>query len=433
MTDIERLLRDNIGLDPASLGSSSILRTIRLRMKALGVANARQYQQLLHTSRAEWAELVEAVVVTETWFFRDHEPFTALVRLVREEWLPTHPAGQLRLLSLPCSSGEEPYSMAMALLDSGLPADRFLIDALDLSARALAKARHGVYGRNSFRGKDLAFRDRWFQPVKEFYVLAPALRRSVRFSQANLLNPNFPTTGADYDFIFCRNLLIYFDRQTQAKALQKLQCLLAPSGLLFVGAAEQPLVLEWGFVSANLPLAFACRKADAPEAFRRQSRVAMASNLSAGAVAAREARGASKHGTSADEKPLILARSSSDPERRGPAQAQASRANPPPGSPPDLAQARRLADAGQLDEAAALCEAHLKQSRASAPGWYLLGLVHEARGNPAAVDCYRKALYLQPNHYESLLQLASLAERSGDTTRARTYKRRAERSQNAAH
>ncbi len=146
------------------------------------------------------------MVVTETWFFRDPETFAAFVRLVREEWLPAHTTAPLRLLSVPCSSGEEPFSLVMALLDAGVPAERFQIEAVDISARALARAERGVYGRNSFRGKDLAFRDRYFQPSEEGFVLDPAVRDCVRFCQGNFLSDDFLTGRASYDFIFCRNL-----------------------------------------------------------------------------------------------------------------------------------------------------------------------------------------------------------------------------------
>src|SRR6266704_3397498 len=101
MKAIESLLRNTMGLDATSIGSGLIHRTVRLRMKSLGLKLVEEYRQLLATSRAEWNELVEAVVVTETWFFRDREPFAALARLVLEEWLPAHPTAPLRLLSVP--------------------------------------------------------------------------------------------------------------------------------------------------------------------------------------------------------------------------------------------------------------------------------------------------------------------------------------------
>ena len=108
MNLIEALLRREIGLDAASVGASLLERTLRLRLKALGLTDLHQYRTLLATSPAEWEELLEAVVVTETWFFRDPEAFHACVQLL-QRLLPRSSLGvPLRLLSLPCATGEEP-------------------------------------------------------------------------------------------------------------------------------------------------------------------------------------------------------------------------------------------------------------------------------------------------------------------------------------
>ncbi len=142
LADFEQLLKavdgagrrlDRLGGDRARRAGAAVgLRPRRIR---------HAYWERVRGSRAELQALIEAVVVPETWFFRDREAFAALARLAREEWLPSAPqTGCCRLLSLPCSTGEEPYSMAMALLDAGVPADRFRIDAVDISAAALAQA-----------------------------------------------------------------------------------------------------------------------------------------------------------------------------------------------------------------------------------------------------------------------------------------------------
>ena len=404
---IEHLLREKIGLDTASVGSSTIEHTVRLRMKRLGLKKPDEYQRILESSRDEWEELVESVVVTETWFFRDATPFTAFVQLVRLEWLPQHPAGPFRLLSLPCSSGEEPYSLAMALLDADIPPERFTIDAVDISARALARAQRAVYGKNSFRGKSLGFRDRHFQVTNDGHALHPHARNCVQFHRANIFEDNFLAGRAMYDFIFCRNLLIYFNRATQAKALETLHRLLAPQGVLFVGAAEFPLAIGNGFISANVPMAFACRKAGdtvAPLPTARQ-RAARATKSTPPLLASPKLF---SHGTAIERRVLT------------PSAAQAQ---------PDLAAARRLADAGKLAEAAAICQAHLDHQGPSAQAFYLLGLVRDSDGDPQAVDYYRKALYLEPEHYETLLQMSLLLEKNGDPAGARMFKRRAERVQ----
>ncbi|MEK7707249.1 MAG: CheR family methyltransferase [Verrucomicrobiota bacterium] len=419
MNPIEHLLRSKIGLDAASVGPSTIERAVRLRMKHLGLKKLEEYQRRLNPEsfRGEWEELVESVVVTETWFFRDRDPFTALIQLVRASlnpgsgcrgaWLPQHPAGPFRLLSLPCSSGEEPYSLAMALLDADIPPERFNIDAVDISARALARAQRAVYGKNSFRGKNLGFRDRYFQVTHEGHALHPRVHNCVQFHRANILEDNFLAGRATYDFIFCRNLLIYFDRATQAKALETLHRLLAPQGVLFVGPAELPLATRNGFVSANVPMAFACRKAGATATLllsprQRGSRAPKSSPPPAASPKLFSPR------TAVERHVLTLS----------PAQALA-----------DLAAARQLADAGKLAEAAAICQAHLDRQGPSAQAFYLLGLVRDSAGDPQAVDYYRKALYLEPDHHETLLQMSLLLEKNGDSVGARTFKRRAERVQ----
>lgn len=400
MKQVEQLLRERIGLDPASVGSALIERTVRLRMKTLGLRRIEDYDAFLQSSAPEWEELVESVVVGETWFFRDREPFTALARLVLLEWFPANPTAPLRLLSVPCSSGEEPYSMAMALIEAGLNPGRFRIDAADISARALARARRGIYGRNSFRGSDLGFRDRHFLPVKEGYALRPALRGAVHFHRANLLSDDFLAAQSPYDFVFCRNLLIYFDRPTQHKALARFEGLLTDKGFLFVGPAELPLVVHKGFVSANIPMAFVCRRS--------------------GAAAPPEAIG-----SETDPDPMGI--NSGDDQSAAFLDPQ-----PLPTADGDLETARRLADAGRLAEATVLCHNHLQRHGASAQAYYLLGLIHDAHPDSesgAAADYYRKALYLEPNHYEALVHSSLLCAEQGDTASARVFRTRAQRVQ----
>src|SRR4051812_11405689 len=160
-------------------------------MKTLGITDVRAYESLLKPSGAEWTELLETIVVKETWFFRDGEPFQTFARLVRERWLGYQTKRPVRVLSLPCSTGEEPYSLVIALLEAGVKPEMFQVDAVDISARALIKARRALYGPNSFRGKDISFRDRYFHHTKEGYVLCPAVRSAVRFIEGNILDPNF--------------------------------------------------------------------------------------------------------------------------------------------------------------------------------------------------------------------------------------------------
>ncbi len=407
MNSIEELLREQIGLDPASIGCALVERAIRQRMKSLGLGDDRTYREILDRSVSELNELVESVVVTETWFFRDAEPFEAMSHFAQQQWLPNHPTGTLRILSIPCSSGEEPCSLAMALLDAGFPPDRFLVEGFDISERALLKARRGVYGRNSFRGPDLAFRRRHFRHLKEGYALNQAVRDRVCYARGNLLENGLLQDHPPYDLVLCRNLLIYFDQATRKRAVEKLQSLLAQSGLLFVGPAELPIVTDGPFVSAALPMAFACRKTDPAEKTSRPH-----------AVRALRTRPPLA-------KPVALPGYGIPPRRGAP---PTERELKHPAELPNLDHAQRLADAGHLQDAATICESYLAATHGSARAYYLLGLVRDAAGDTlSAIDCYRKALYLEPDHYETLLHMATLAEKTGDRQKARVLKRRAER------
>jgi chemotaxis protein methyltransferase WspC len=292
----------------------------------------------------------------------------------------------------------------MALLDAGVPTERFHIDAIDVSERALAHARTGIYGRNSFRGRELQFRDRYFQETPAGCVLDPAVRRLVQFHRGNLLDETLLPCGRTYDAIFCRNLLIYFDAATQRRAILTLERMLASQGLFCVGPAETGLLVSHAFTHTRISLAFTFLKgkqnlAPLPPAVKKR-----------GPVAALSA-------------PL-------PPPLPRPVLPPAPRIAPPPvaAPAPDLNEAVRLADEGRLEEVASICHAFLRQSGASAQAYYLLGLVSDAadRGDEAAAH-YRKALYLNPQHHDALLHYSLLTAKRGDSGAAQALRQRASR------
>ena len=260
--DIEIFLKQSIGLDATTIGLSSIERAVRRRVQACSLGDWKEYLGRIRASDDELQALIEAVVVPETWFFRDKTAFTAMVSVARAAGQPGGSVGKLRLLSAPCSSGEEPFSMVMALLDAGFGLDHVEVDAWDISSQALAKARCAVYGKNSFRGQDVAFRRRHFEPIDGKHRVNERIRQVVTFRQLNLLSweKHLPPACAGYDFVFCRNLLIYLDPTAQGRVLELVQRVLKPAGLLFVAPAEAGLCLRAGFRSAGLSKSSAFRQ-----------------------------------------------------------------------------------------------------------------------------------------------------------------------------
>ncbi len=139
--------KERIGLDVTSVGEAIIERALRQRAAAAHCADSDAYWHLLVSSPQEQQALIEAVIVPETRFFRYPESFLSLGMLARERIASLAGARPLRILSLPCSTGEEPYSIAMALFDAGVDARQFKVDAIDISPVSIAKAEHGVYGK----------------------------------------------------------------------------------------------------------------------------------------------------------------------------------------------------------------------------------------------------------------------------------------------
>ena len=404
---IAALLKEKMGLDAESIGVACVERAVRERLAARGLEDVQVYWEQVTTFEQELQELIEAIVIPETWFFRDPGAFAALVRVVREEWLSKHAEGTLRLLSLPCSTGEEPFSMAMALLDGGLPPSRFHIDAIDISTRAIAWAELGAYGKNSFRVKDLSFRERYFERVERGHRLSDGVRRQVHFRHGNLLSTGWLHGAHGYDVIFCRNVLIYFDRVTQCRAIEVLSRLLMPSGLLFVGPSETGLLLDHGFVSAGIPLAFAFRRAGSsgPQLEGRRK-------TAPAVIAAKSIR-------TKPSKPVPIPKPQPEPTQAENAIAATEHW---------IEQARDLANQGKLVEALNRCEQNLRSQPASAETYHLIGLLHDAAGRVReAAEHYRKALYLDPQHSEALVHLAVALQKEGDARGAERLIERANR------
>ena len=396
---IAALLKEKMGLDAESIGAASVERAVRVRCAALGLEDAHLYWDQLTVSDEELQELIEAVVVPETWFFRDREAFAALTTMLGQESLSKQ---TLRLLSLPCSTGEEPFSMAMALLDAGFSPRCFHIDAIDISLRAIAYAQRGIYGRNSFRAKDLGFRERYFEPLERgHFRLSEAVRRQVNFRHGNLLASGWLHGAHGYDVIFCRNVLIYFDRPVQDRAIEVLTRLLTPRGLLFVGPSETGLVLEHAFVSAGIPLSFAFRRAEAMIAQVRSTQ-----RPSPTAIPARPVL---------DSRPRKSV-TAAPPQRQPKSPLDAATAGKATTVPEHwIEEAQRLANQGRLAEALQCCEHNLRDQPASAEAFYLIGMLCDAAGQvQKAAEHYRKALYLDPQHPEALVHLAVTLQKEGD-------------------
>lgn len=403
-------IRAVAGLDMAD---NMVLRAVQRRISELGLSGMADYTGLLLGSAAELTELIDLLVIPETWFFRDSAAFAQAVQAVHRI---KGFGRRARLLSLPCSSGEEPYSLAMALLDAGLGEADFQVEGWDISLPSLARAQQAVYGRNSFRGQDLAFRERHFKAVEGGHALNERVRQRVSFHQQNILQLETAVLVGHYDLVFCRNLLIYFDPPTQGRAIANLRALLNEQGLLFPGFAEMNTCAQHGFVGAGGALSAAMRKASISH---EAGSVPKASPARVQAALRPRLGGSAGRGAAA-----LPAR---------PAQPPAPVKAPPTARPDNLLQqARQQADGGQLAAAQASLRTYLQQAPESAEAWFLLGLLLEGEAPAEATRLLRRAIYLEPTHYQALCHLALLCEQQGDGAQAAQLRARAGRVQTRA-
>lgn len=398
-------LKRRIGLDVASVGPAIIERAVRQRCTALKVADNDLYWQHLISSEDEQQALIESVIVPETWFFRYPESFATLGRLATKRLAEMGHPRTLRILSLPCSTGEEPYSIAMALFDAGLSAHQFSVQALDVSPYSVQKAQYALYGKNSFRGQLIDFRDRYFSADEDGYRVSARVCDQVNFDVGNLLDPAILGSHVPYDFVFCRNLLIYFDLKTQQQALGVLKRLTRDDGVLFIGPAEGSLLGHFGMRSIGAPQSFAfshsLEPAPAPHSVAKP---AVRTSQPLAAVAPRP----------------YISRSPAPVERAPRANTEALSSQ--------LEHIATLANEGKSSEARLACEQLLKHHGPHAQAFYWLGLLSDVEGQAAqAQTFYRKALYLEPQHSEALAHLAALLESRGDAVGAKRLQERAVR------
>lgn len=195
-------------------------------------------------NQLEFELIVEALTTNETSWFRDASPFQTLTEHIVPQTLATLPPGApLRIWSAACSTGQEPYSIAMTLLEVVNGLRRIEITATDLSGEVLEKADRGRYSQLEInRGLPAKFLVKHFAKSGAEWQISEQLRSMVRFSKHNLLTA--PPLGGPYDIVFLRNVLIYFDVEVKRDILRRLRAVMRPGGFLVLGAAETTVGID---------------------------------------------------------------------------------------------------------------------------------------------------------------------------------------------
>jgi chemotaxis protein methyltransferase CheR len=238
---IADLAYERFGLDLKRGKEALVAARLGKKLRKLGFATFAEYHRhvLADSTGDALIELIDALTTNHTSFLRERAHFEFLARAANEEF---REVANLRVWSAACSSGEEPYSIAMCLADAlAKPSPRqFSIRATDISTRVLNTAQRGVYPVTRFADVPEPWRRAYLlrgQGASEgFYKVKPALAQHIEFDRLNLIEP-FPQRGL-FHVIFCRNVMMYFDKPTQQDIVQRLNACLERGGYLFVGHSE---------------------------------------------------------------------------------------------------------------------------------------------------------------------------------------------------
>ena len=239
---VQKLIYEHAGIRLSDTKQDMVYSRMIRRLRATGLSSFADYLRLIERDREEWEAFVNSLTTNLTSFFRVDYHFPILAEKLKQK------AGQnIRIWCSAASTGEEPYSIAMTVIEAlGDEAGRVEIIATDIDTSVLAKAEAGIYTEDRIERIDQKYRKYFLKGSGAragFVRVKPEVQRLVSFRQLNLLALDWPVDGI-FDVVFCRNVLIYFDKDTQRKVLERFIPLMPRDGLLFIGHSESLLHLS---------------------------------------------------------------------------------------------------------------------------------------------------------------------------------------------
>jgi len=241
---------------------SSLKMKVSKRLEQLNMPSFWNYIRFLEDHPSEWDHLIEKLTINETYFFREDKQLYVYQQKVLPQ-LVSKAQKPIKVWSAGCSTGEEPYSLAMMTMDSGLyvPGDVQIIGS-DINKKVLSIAEKGIYNKTSlaFRRIPAQWLGKYFDETEQAYQIKDEVKKMVSFHYVNLLEEIEYGRNEEVDVIFCRNVLIYFDEETIEKVVKSFYRALKKGGYLFLGHAETISTLKIGFETLNANGTFYYRK-----------------------------------------------------------------------------------------------------------------------------------------------------------------------------
>jgi chemotaxis protein methyltransferase CheR len=425
------LIEERLGLQYCRSSLIELEASLAARMRALQCRSFDAYLKRLEsavTMYDEMRELAAKLTIGETYFFRSPDQLRVFSEIALPRLIRTNPARQIRILSAGCSTGEEPYTLAMTLRELGksAPAEVSIL-GLDINPEAIAKAQRGRYSAWAMRATPPECIHRYFRREHSQFVLDQSVQTIVRFEERNIAREDHQFWQPNrFDIIFCRNVTMYLSARVLGEVIARFARVLAPDGFLFLSHAEplrgisQAFHVEHAQDSYYYVLRDAAespavpRSAALPFPFRNDAQRALAPSLVEPAPPRLEA--------AAPRPSLSLGAALMKTEQYEEALATLEALAPADRLDPDvlLLTAIVQVERGQLDQAAQLCTSLLAIDDLNAAAHYLAALCHEHGGRrAAALDSYRVGVYLDPAFAMPHLRLGLMFKREGDLPGAR--------------
>lgn len=240
LTPFKYLIREKCGLSFDDSREAILAEGIKTRLSMRSLASYEEYLDLLGREPYEFNMLVNLITVNETYFLREPVHFTILTEKLIPDMMAARNDGRIKIVCAGCSTGEEPYSIAITLMEKFGPGFRgmFSLVGIDIDDEALARARAGVYAGHSFRGVPDHIRTGYFDKQGNNYRIRDAVRDGVEFLHMNIFSDLYPDEVRDADIIFYRNVSIYFEPEAQQRVFRNLAGMLGKKGYLFLSSTE---------------------------------------------------------------------------------------------------------------------------------------------------------------------------------------------------
>lgn len=435
-----RLIEQNFGLYFGGPDLPNLTLVLGKRIEATASSNARSYLQRLQSGwREELRSLASLLTVTESYFFRNPEHLTIVVETAIPELRRTDRTRPIRIVSAGCASGEEPFSIAIALLEqSRIDPAGISILGFDLNPLCVARARAGRCSPWALRALPERLIEKYFKPCNGELVISDRIRAMVEFEERNLMDPDLAFWGSrGFEVIFCRNVLMYLSPHALEQVVRTFARSLVPDGYLFLGHAETLHGISRDFLLQNNHGAFYyCPRAARIESTNhgndeRHGKPPLpatpARSLRSPAPAARELRATNaaasgrSHSTRNDDEKGV-AKELSGPISLTEALAIIDRLPPERRDDPDvvLLTAALLSERGKLDHAEELCNSLLAADNLNPAAHYLKARCRERKGDrESAAQGYRTAIYLDADFAMPHLRLGLALKRAGELETAR--------------